>query len=521
MTTKRSTIVYGMLIALASMVVGMVIASRLDLVPLSLAGTLNGPAVNHAPLTGAIDATTFRSIAAAASPSVVSISIRATRPASSSLGEMFGFGDPSQGQSRSRRGGRDAAPPDVPEETLEGAGSGFVIDKTGLILTNNHVIDEAQTIDVNFSDQKPGEDGYPAEVVGRDELSDTALIRLKKLPDHPLVEAKFGDSDQMAPGDWVMAIGNPFRLSNSVTVGIVSAVGRPYPASVSAHGSRFEEMIQTDAAINKGNSGGPLLNIRGEVIGINTMIYSDNSEGGNIGIGFAVPINKVHDLLPQLMTGRVVRGRIGVTLDGTAITKEDAQDLGLPSTAGAIVGSVDDGPAKDAGMKVGDVVVEYNGKPVSDNDSLIAMVTATTPGTTVPVKVIRAKKPLTLNVKVEELDLAAEQGQETAAPARQTPDQSLPQDTGFGMYIQEITPSMARGLNLNGKGGAIVSSVDPLGQAARAGLAAGDVILSINDQDVSSLQQVTKALDGIPAGRTARIVVSRRGDTQLVIVRKR
>jgi serine protease Do len=304
-----------------------------------------------------------------------------------------------------------------------------------------------------------------------------------------------------------------------VTVGIVSAVGRPYAASVGVNGgSRFEEMIQTDAAINKGNSGGPLLNVRGEVIGINTMIYSDTS-GGNIGIGFAVPINKVHALLPQLETGKVVRGRIGVTLAGHRITKEDAEDLALPAVGGAIIGSVDEGPARAAGMKIGDVVVDFNGKPVTDNDSLIAMVTGTTPGTTVPVKVVRAKKPLTLNVKVEELDLAQEQGQEAVTTAtKQTQDRNTPKETGFGMTIQEITPGAGR--NLQGKGGAVISSVDPLGQAAQQGLAPGDVIKAVNDQEVTSLDQVSKALDAVQPGRIARLVVSSRGQARLILVRR-
>ena len=206
------------------------------------------------------------------------------------------------------------------------------------------------------------EPGLPAKLVGRDELTDTALIQLTELPVPPLVASKFGDSDQMAPGDWVMAIGNPFQLSNTVTVGVVSAVGRRHAVSSSA---AVEQMIQTDAAINRGNSGGPLLNLRGEVIGINTMIVSDQG-GGNVGVGFAVPINTVRDLLPQLREGKVVRGRIGVQVDRRPITAQDAEDLGLPSTSGAEVTQLTDGPAKAAGVRVGDVIVEYNGRPVQE-----------------------------------------------------------------------------------------------------------------------------------------------------------
>jgi len=500
----------GTLIATASLVVGMVIAARLDLTPGSFAGPFSTPAVNSSPITGAIDATTFRNIARDASPAVVSISVKSTRPVRS-LGDLFGLQEQRRGQTP------------APRQYSEGAGSGFIIDKAGLILTNNHVIDDALSIDVSFGDARGGE-AYPAEIVGRDELTDTALIRLTKLPDHPLTEIKFGDSSQMAPGDWVMAIGNPFQLSNSVSVGIVSAVGRPHRASTSANGqsARFEEMIQTDAAINHGNSGGPLLNIRGEVIGMNTMIYSNDSAGGNIGIGFAVPINRVVGLLPQLRAGKITRGRIGVALAGQRITKEDAEDRSLPSVGGAIVSDVDEGPAKTAGMKRDDVVIEFNGKPVQDNESLIAMVTSTTPGTTVPVRVVRDRKMLTFNVKVDELDLAQEQGVEMrSSAARSGRADGATKDAAFGMRLREITPADARRMNLSGKPGAVVESIDPLGQAAQSGLLVGDVILSINGQPTTDLDAVDKALEAVQPRHTARLLVTGRGGERLVLVRKR
>jgi serine protease Do len=321
-----------------------------------------------------------------------------------------------------------------------------------------------------------------------------------------------------------MAIGNPFRLSNSVSVGIVSAVGRPQMASISTRGrgARFEEMIQTDAAINKGNSGGPLLNIRGEVVGINTSIYSDNDAGGNIGIGFALPINRVVGLLPQLRTGKVTRGRIGVSLVTARLTKEDAEDRGLPSAAGAIISDVDnDGPGKAAGLKMDDVVIEFNGKPVTNNESLIAMVTATAPGSTVPMKVVRNRKTLTLNVKVDELNLAEEQGQEAPVPSRASRGANEAESKAFGMNIQEITPNEARRLNLQGKAGGIVSWIDPLGAAAEAGVEAGDVILSVNGAPVTTLESLDKALNNVPSGRTARLVLLGRGGERLALVRKK
>jgi serine protease Do len=369
---------------------------------------LNVPARNSAPLSGPIDATTFRTIAKEASPSVVSIRVITTRRLQSAE-DLFGglqlpfpFGN---------RNGQPQLPREMP---AEGAGSGFIIDRdAGYILTNNHVVEEANRIEVLLSDMDASEGGLNAKVVGRDPLSDTALIQLTEFPKEPLQVAKFGDSDQMAPGDWVMAIGNPFRLSNTVTVGVVSAVGRSNPVGY----GRWADFIQTDAAINRGNSGGPLLNLRGEVIGINTMIFSTpESAGGNVGVGFAIPINTVSDLLPQLRKGKVTRGRIGVGLEPRSLTRDEAEDLGLSTGGGALISRVEsDGPARAAGINVGDVIVEFNGRPVRSNDELVSLVTRTAPGTTVPVKIVRDKKTMTLNVRVDEVTRAL-----AAVPAGRT-----------------------------------------------------------------------------------------------------
>ena len=365
--------------------------------------------------------------------------------------------------------------------------------------------------------------GLHAKVIGRDALSDTALIQLTEFPSEPLHAAKFGDSDQMAAGDWVMAIGNPFRFSNTVTVGVVSAVGRSNPVAY----ARTADFIQTDAAINKGNSGGPLLNLRGEVIGINTMIVSDNREGGNVGVGFAIPINTVSDLLPQLRQGKVTRGRIGVGLEPRSMTREEAEDLGLSNTTGALISRVEnDGPAKAAGIDVGDVIVEFNGKTVKNNDELVGVVTRTVPGTTVPVKVIRDKKMLTLNVKVAELDLAQEQA---ARGPRSRPgeERATPQDTGVGMTIGSIEPQLQRQLQIPaGRGAAIVTEVTPYGPAHQGGIQQNDVILVVQGQTVRSVDEVTRALAAVPAGRTARVVVWRLepaqgGQEVLIQIRKR
>jgi serine protease Do len=516
MNTRKSAIFYGVLIAFISVVGGMILASRLDLAPASFANALQVPATNSAPLSGPVDATTFRNIARETSPAVVSIRVITTRQVGAGGPEdLFGFGIPFPFGERG--GGQGRQQREVP---TEGAGSGFIIDKAGYILTNNHVVENARSIEVSLATMDDADEGLEAKVVGRDPLSDTALLQLTEMPSEPLHAARFGDSDQMAPGDWVMAIGNPFGLSNTVTVGVVSAVGR---SNQVARG-RFQDFIQTDAAINRGNSGGPLLNLRGEVIGINTMIFSNNASGGNVGVGFAIPINAVRDLLPQLQKGKVTRGRIGVGLANGRMSAEDARDLGLPAnTTGVLIGSVESGsPAANAGIRVGDVIIEFNGRRVTSNDELINQVTRTTPGTTVPVKVVRDRKTVTLNVGVAEYDYDREErGSATSKPGGSDDTSSL-----FGMTVRPLQSSERDELDVpSGRGGAIVSEVTPYTPAAQAGLAPGDVVLSVQGETVRNVGDVTRLLNGVPSGVTARVVVWRvvrgQGQEQLVLIRKR
>jgi serine protease Do len=508
MSSRKSTVFYGFLIALASLVVGMVIASRLDLTPASFARNFDVPDANSAPITGPLDATTFRTIAKVASPAVVSIQTQSRRQARS-IEDLFGL------QSPFGRRGQPAPEPEI----VRGAGSGFIIDAQGFILTNNHVIEDALAIEVKLADMEdlPGVPWLPAKLVGRDPLTDTALIQLTELPEEPLQPLRFGDSAQLDAGDWVMAIGNPFQFANTVTVGVVSAVGRPYMASP----GRWEDMIQTDAAINRGNSGGPLLNLRGEVVGVNTMIVSSNPVGGNLGIGFAVPINTVRDILDQLHTGKVTRGRIGVSVDRATLSRADIEDMGLPPTGGALVSDLGEGPgpAKTAGVRVGDVIVEFNGQPVRNSGELVSMVTRTRPGTTVPMKLIRNKKPITLNITTEELDLEAE-SQATARP--EEAPAARPTETDFGLMVEPINPRIARQLSVpNGRGGAVITNVEQFSPAAQAGAAPGDVILAVNGQAVSTVNEVDAALDAVPNGRTARLLMWRGGREVLVRIVKR
>jgi serine protease Do len=275
-------------------------------------------------------------------------------------------------------------------------------------------------------------------------------------------------------------------------------------------------MLQTDAAINPGNSGGPLLNVRGEVIGMNTAIITNARSEGNIGIGFAVPSNTVRDLLPQLHTGKVIRGRIGVSV--LAVPREGFEDFGLKTRAGAIVAEVTaGGAALKAGMEPGDVIVQFNGRPVKNNDELVKMVVATKPGTSVSVKVLRNKSEKTLNVVVDELDLDAEQNQGRRTPQKDEPSAPEQQGTGsFGLTLEPVTPQMARRLRLpSGRSGAVVTEVDPDGASAGA-LAQGDVILSVNGKEVSNAVEAARELQKIQAGRLAQLRVWR-GDKEIFV----
>jgi serine protease Do len=516
MSTRKTTLFYGVLVAVASLAVGMVIASQWGLPQASSAQALNVPASNSAPLGGPIDAQTFRNIAKAQSPTVVNIQTT-SRVRGRELTEFFGGNDDLLerffgGQPPSRRGPRGRVDPEGPQQ--EGTGTGFIIDKSGFILTNNHVVEGADDIRISLFNGGLNE-SYTAKVIGRDALTDTALIQLTEMPSAALQEAKFGDSSQMQPGDWVMAIGNPFRLSHTVTVGVISALGRP----LGGVPGREQNMLQTDAAINPGNSGGPLLNIRGEVVGINTAIYTDPQRAANIGIGFATPINTVRDLLPQLRTGKVTRGVIGVGVSRIPLTKEMAQAMGLPSAEGALLSTVNPGgPADKGGLQRGDVIVEFNGRPVADNEALVSLVVSTKPGTTVPVAVYRNKQRRTLNVTVDELDLESEQGREAARGGAA----EEPTATGFGMEVGPITPEISRELELpRGRGGAVVLGVDRNSPAFNAGIRPNDVIMEVNQQPVTNVSQIQRELQKATSGQPVFLVVWRDGLEVFVTMTKR
>ena len=502
MSISRGTLFSGILIAVTSIVIGLVIAARLDLVSNSAAQAVSSPATpatNSAPITGQLTASTFREIADAQSPMVVNIRTESRR-STDELNQFFGgdelfrrfFGDPPD-QGREPR-----------SETTVAAGTGFVIDRTGYILTNNHVVAEATKIEITFYGDD--DEAYEAVVVGRDRLTDSALIQLVEQPDYELPEAKFGDSSQMRAGDWVMAIGNPFGLGHTVTVGVVSAVGRPYEQIR----GRSQPVIQTDAAINPGNSGGPLLNLRGEVVGINTAIVSDRPS--NLGIGFAVPINVVQELLPQLRTGKVTRGLIGVSI--IPVTNDDYEDLGLDERVGAIVSTIaPNGPADDSDLEPGDVIVSFGGERVDSVEDLQQKVVATRPGTVVELGVYRDGGATTLPITIGELDLEPDE----------QPDPVDVEDlnTGFGMSLQDLTPETAGQLDIApGTTGAIVTSVDAGEAAQRGGVRPGDLITAVNRTPVDTAAEAVRELNRVESGRTAFLLIFR-GDSQIFLrVRK-
>jgi serine protease Do len=373
-------------------------------------------------------------------------------------------------------------------------GSGFVIDADGLIVTNNHVVENADEIVVQTATDKE----YKAKVVGRDPKTDLAVIRID--PDgEKLTPVKLGDSDKLRVGDWIFAIGNPFGLSNTVTAGIVSAKGR-----FIGQGS-YDDFIQTDAAINPGNSGGPLVNLKGEVVGINSAIYSRS--GGNIGIGFAIPINLAKELIPQLKEkGKVVRGWLGVYIQ--KVTPEIAESLKLESSHGALVADVmDDTPAGEAGVQVGDVIVEFDGHPVKESTDLPLLVARTPIGKRAQMKIIRDGAEKTLTVTVGEL-----KEEEVAVASGGSSE--------LGIAVQNLTPEIAESLGIDPKTkGVVVAGIEPGSPADDAGLQRGDVILEVNRTPVPNESAYKKALKRVEKGKSALLLV-RRGDNTIFMALK-
>jgi serine protease Do len=386
---------------------------------------------------------------------------------------------------------RDQMPKDFRQQSL---GTGVIIDKEGFILTNNHVVEMADEIKVKLADEKE----FLAKIIGRDQKTDLALIKIES--DKALSPLPLGDSDKLEVGEWVVAIGNPFGLGNTVTAGIVSAKYRQIGQS------SYDNYIQTDASINPGNSGGPLLNTAGEVVGINTAIFSQS--GGNIGIGFAVPINMAKDLLPQLKTGKVVRGWLGVMIQ--KITPELKQKLDLKDEKGALVADVTPGgPAEKAGIQRGDVINSFNGKEIKEMNDLPYVVASTPIGKSVNVEVLRKGQKKNFEVKIAELKDEKEAPAVTEAKPR------------LGMTVEDLTPELAKNFGLVEGKGVVVVQVEDGSSAAEAGLRAGDVILEIDQSPVKDAKDFGRKIESYKAGDTVLILAKRRGATVFLTLKVR
>lgn len=402
--------------------------------------------------------------------------------------------------------GPEDRPPQRPDRRSVpsiGQGSGVVIDPAGYIVTNHHVVGEAAKVTVRLAN---GE-SYPAEVKGTDKLTDLAVIKIE--PKRPLVAARLGDAEQVKPGMFAMALGYPFGGSRSggrfdepmhfeptVTFGVISATNRQIASDMP--GRPFRNLLQTDAPINLGNSGGPLVNIRGEVIGINQAIFTSSFAMGNIGVGFAIPVNdQTKEIIERLKKGEpVVRGRIGVSVE--AVTEPIKHDYGVDH--GVFVTEVEkDSPAERAGVKMDDVIVKFGGKKVTGTDQFVNMVQSTKPGTTVEMEVIREGKPLTLKITVGALT-PEQLAQRPAAPS---------ETKKLGLTVEPLTPEMKEKSGL--EEGVVVRSVEPLSDAARAGLQPGDIIIRMAGQRVKDVESYERIVRSLKKGEPLTIRVWRAG----------
>jgi serine protease Do len=372
------------------------------------------------------------------------------------------------------------------EYRQQGAGSGFIISKDGYIVTNNHVVDGATEVTVTLANKKE----YTAKVIGRDPKTDVAVVKIE--PKETLTVASLGDSDQLRVGEWVVAVGNPFGLSNTVTKGIVSAKNRVIGAGP------YDDFIQTDAPINPGNSGGPLFNLKGEVVGINTAIVPNGQ-----GIGFAVAVNTAKALIPQLESkGEVTRGHLGVNIQ--AITPELAKSMSLKDTKGALVADVTKGsPAETAGIKRGDVIVSFDGKDVPEMSSLPALVAATPVDKTVPVKVLRNGTEQTLSVKIGRMP------GERAETASQPSGQAESAQAKWGLALRDLDARMAQRVGVAPGEGVLVAAVKPDSAAERAGVRQGDVILEVNRHKVASVAEAQAEAKKQEAGGSLLLLLKR------------
>lgn len=373
-------------------------------------------------------------------------------------------------------------------------GSGFIISADGYILTNAHVVNEADEVLVKLYDKRE----FKAKIIGADKRTDVALIKIEATG---LPKVTIGDPNALKVGEWVAAIGSPFGLENTMTAGIVSAKGRALPQE------NYVPFIQTDVAINPGNSGGPLFNLRGEVVGVNSQIYSKS--GGSMGLSFSIPIDVAIDISNQLKAnGRIARGWLGIGIQ--EVTKELAESFGLKQTNGALIAGVEkNSPADKGGLEAGDIILKFDGKPITTSSDLPRVVAATKPGKVVPVEVVRKGANKTLQLGVGEMP--NEQGE---APAV-SKEPVKPEANKVGLTLRELTPQQKK--KLNGKNGLLV--VESSGAAAQAGIRRGDVILGLNNNESQSVDLFNKQINAVPSGKTIAVLVQRGENTLYVPIK--
>ncbi len=466
---------------------------------LLLAGAAFVPAAGHAQGGGAVPTVQlpdFSELAERVGPSVVNIRTAERRAGSGASGQMDPnleeffrrFGIPLPNRPDPRRGGDDGEP------QLRGVGSGFILSADGYVMTNAHVVDGADEVIVTLTDKRE----LKARIVGADKRSDVAVVKVDATG---LPSVKIGDVNRLKVGEWVMAIGSPFGLDNTVTAGIVSAKQRDT--------GDYLPLIQTDVAINPGNSGGPLINLRGEVVGINSQIYSRS--GGFMGISFAIPIDEAIRVSDQLRTnGRVIRGRIGVQI--SPVAKEVAESIGLGAPRGALVQGVEkDGPADKAGVEAGDIIVKVDGKAVEKSADLPRMIGAIKPGSRATLQVFRRGSTKDLSVSVAEFAPDSPSGK--AGDERVNPPQVA--KSALGLSVSDLSDAQKQELRV--RGGVHVDAVD--GAAARAGLREGDVILSINNIEVVNAKQFSVVAAKAEKLRAVSVLVRRGEWTNYLVIR--
>ncbi len=380
-----------------------------------------------------------------------------------------------------------------------GLGTGVIVDDQGHILTNNHVIGDADEVTVRLSTEK----SVKAKVVGVDPRTDLAVIKIKVKEGLPK-SAKLGDSDKLKIGEWVVAAGASFGLDNTITAGIVSAKGRAISG-----GAQYEDFIQTDAAINPGNSGGPLVNLRGEVVGINTAIVSKS--GGYMGIGFAIPINMGRQVMESLITkGKVTRGWLGVGIQN--LSEDLAQSFNYESTEGALVGHVDPkGPAKKAGLKQGDIIVQAGKERIKNVNQLRNYIASLKPGVDLEVTVIRGGDKRSVTVEIGELPVQAEEGPEVATEG---------ENEQLGLSVEPLNESSAKRSRTTRTEGLVITEVSPQGLAAKAEIRPGDIIVSINGQEITTITQFKEALAKGDLKKGVRMVVESQGMERFAFLRQ-